>query len=1118
MNTPKRSNFRGRFFRGKRFPSKNKVQNDTNYKRKPDQPKSPRTCITSSSENGFSQLTDSLGIDSIHSGFLNQKALPLASFNKNCPYPGWLLYFPTRLYENSSKVSAYSKTILEFLTDLIEKSGYNLLSTLDTIDNLTDFIGNTLDWIKIETQGAVLIDYASIIHSKLLQDKLDIKKYFNDNITGGIEYAEYYEIILKAFGLALHTLCYRLAYQHDPIVPDIFNQVDNETNRVNSRLPGYIAARIVNHSPITPLRKLRAHHLGQFLSVKGIVVRLGPIVPVCHRLVFECCRCEMKQILILPENGHYALPNKCSTKDCRSKSFEPLLNHPETLTIDTQIITIQEALDNHEVDGNHRDGSTSSNVATSIGRSARCLACRLERDLIDSCIPGDILHLTGLISLISSDGLGAASSSGSAYSSSWSSRRGATMYSFIMNVNSLICLSDAGGNGRRTRKSIGVDNQRLLILSSNDSEQSDSQLKTNHDMGKVISSIDSEFSIKDLYAIREINEQSNLFRLLVNSLCPSICGRSLIKAGLLLALFGGGGGTQSITNRRRTIKRRLQSKQQQQHQAPPPDHNDHRRQHQITKKKKKRASNKTMNHVNDSTSYRLGVSRLDDADDDDEEEDEADVADSSMEEQGEEEDSQSDDHSSLIDENKENDNHDDIHLSDYTELNCESNVIRRSASHVLIVGDPGLGKSQLLRAAANLAPRVLYVCGNTATAAGLTVSTIREGNNSGGGFGLEAGALVLADQGCCCIDEFDKLTCDPAVLLEAMEQQSVSVARGGLVANLPARAAVLAAANPVNGHYDITRRLDENLRIPPALLSRFDLIFVLLDHPDEIADRLLSEHVTAIHTGKWKPTSFMCSQTINQKPPPPSHNDDDDDHQPMNINHTTTPTATTDEDVGSVVIAQEFNANIPLNQRLELNVGEKIDYIPPVLLRKYIMYARKYVMPWRGFEIFFGYDPNLGPSIEMTTPAQRRLLRDLKRLQSDPPPGICGSPVEDNVMVWNAVIFGPDDTAFEDGTFRLRLDFTEDYPNKPPRVVFTSKMFHPNVYTDGSICLDILSSAWSPTYDVLAILTSIQSLLDEPNPNSPANSMAAQLYVENRREYEKRVRACVEESWYEEDV
>lgn len=92
-------------------------------------------------------------------------------------------------------------------------------------------------------------------------------------------------------------------------------------------------------------------------------------------------------------------------------------------------------------------------------------------------------------------------------------------------------------------------------------------------------------------------------------------------------------------------------------------------------------------------------------------------------------------------------------------------------------------------------------------------------------------------------------------------------------------------------------------------------------------------------------------------------------------------------------------------------------------------------------------------------------------------------------------------------------EFTEEYPNKPPVVKFVSRMFHPNVYADGGICLDILQNRWSPTYDVSAILTSIQSLLDEPNPNSPANSVAAQLYQENRREYEKRVASIVEQSW-----
>jgi len=149
----------------------------------------------------------------------------------------------------------------------------------------------------------------------------------------------------------------------------------------------------------------------------------------------------------------------------------------------------------------------------------------------------------------------------------------------------------------------------------------------------------------------------------------------------------------------------------------------------------------------------------------------------------------------------------------------------------------------------------------------------------------------------------------------------------------------------------------------------------------------------------------------------------------------------------------------------------------------------------------------------MTTPSRRRLMRDFKKLQEDPPAGVSAAPTEDNIMMWEAVIFGPQDTPFEDGTFRLTLEFSEEYPNKPPTVKFVSKIFHPNIYADGSICLDILQNQWSPTYDVAAVLTSIQSLLDEPNPNSPANSLAAQLYTENRREYEKRVQAIVELSW-----
>jgi len=149
----------------------------------------------------------------------------------------------------------------------------------------------------------------------------------------------------------------------------------------------------------------------------------------------------------------------------------------------------------------------------------------------------------------------------------------------------------------------------------------------------------------------------------------------------------------------------------------------------------------------------------------------------------------------------------------------------------------------------------------------------------------------------------------------------------------------------------------------------------------------------------------------------------------------------------------------------------------------------------------------------MSTAARKRLMRDFRRLQNDPPAGVQGAPMDNNIMVWQAVIFGPDDTPWEGGTFKLLLEFTEEYPNKPPVVRFLTKMFHPNIYADGKICLDILANQWSPIYDTAAILTSIQSLLSDPNPASPANAEASQLFERDRREYNRRVREIVENSW-----
>lgn len=169
----------------------------------------------------------------------------------------------------------------------------------------------------------------------------------------------------------------------------------------------------------------------------------------------------------------------------------------------------------------------------------------------------------------------------------------------------------------------------------------------------------------------------------------------------------------------------------------------------------------------------------------------------------------------------------------------------RGEMNVLLIGDPGTAKSQLLQYVARIAPRGLYTSGRGTTAAGLTAAVIRE---RGGGMSLEAGALVLADKGVACIDEIDKMRPEDRVAIhEAMEQHTVSVAKGGIVATLNARTAILAAANPALGRYDPYRTVSENIALPVTILSRFDLIFVLRDVPEKEADTKMSEHILSLH-------------------------------------------------------------------------------------------------------------------------------------------------------------------------------------------------------------------------------------------------------------------------------
>jgi replicative DNA helicase Mcm len=170
----------------------------------------------------------------------------------------------------------------------------------------------------------------------------------------------------------------------------------------------------------------------------------------------------------------------------------------------------------------------------------------------------------------------------------------------------------------------------------------------------------------------------------------------------------------------------------------------------------------------------------------------------------------------------------------------------RGDINVLLVGDPGTAKSQMLGFAAKVAPRGLLTTGRGSTAAGLTAAVVKEGGT--GSFVLEAGALVLADKGICCIDEIDKMRDeDRGAIHPAMEQQIVPIAKGGIVATLNARCSIFAAANPTLGRYNPYQTIAQNITLPVTLLSRFDVIFILRDTPDNQLDNEIARHILGLH-------------------------------------------------------------------------------------------------------------------------------------------------------------------------------------------------------------------------------------------------------------------------------
>ncbi|XP_004840853.1 DNA helicase MCM8 isoform X1 [Heterocephalus glaber] len=624
------------------------------------------------------------------SEYTPQPLLLQSTLDQFIPYKAWKLYFSEVYSDNSpyiEKIQAFEK----FFTGRID----------------------LYDKDEIERKGSILVDFKELIKDD------EITNFIPDI---GNELRDAPEKTLACMGLAVHQVLTKDLERHAAELQAQERLCSDGETMVN--VP-HIYARVYNYEPLTHLKSIRANYYGKYIALRGTVVRVSNIKPLCTKMAFLCAACGEVQSLSLPD-GKYSLPTKCPVPACRGKSFTPLHSSPLTVTVDWQSIKIQELM---------------SDAQREAGRIPRTIECELVHDLVDSCVPGDTVTITGIVKVSNAE-------EGSR------NKNDKCMFLLYVEANSV-----SNSKGQKTETSEDGCRHGTLM----------------------------EFSLKDFYAIREIQAEENLFKLIINSLCPVIFGHELVKAGLALALFGG------------------------------------------------------------SQKY---------ADD-------------------------------------------------------KNRIPIRGDPHVLVVGDPGLGKSQMLQAVCNIAPRGVYVCGNTTTTSGLTVTLSKD--SASGDFALEAGALVLGDQGICGIDEFDKMGNQHQALLEAMEQQSISLAKAGVVCSLPARTSVIAAANPVGGHYNKAKTVSENLKMGSTLLSRFDLVFILLDTPNEQHDHLLSEHVIAIRAGKQRAVTSATVVRVNSQ----------------------------DSNTSILEVVSEK----PLSERLKVVPGEIIDPIPHQLLRKYIGYARQYVYP-----------------------------------------------------------------------------------------------------------------------------------------------------------------------------